>query len=33
MRKALDRFLVVALECAAWILPHVAAWVVWRLQR
>jgi hypothetical protein len=33
MKKALERFFVVALECATWILPYVAAWVVWRLQQ
>jgi hypothetical protein len=31
MKKAFDRFCIVALECASAILPHVAAWIVWRL--
>jgi hypothetical protein len=32
MKKSLNRFFVVALECATWILPYVAAWVIGRLQ-
>ena len=31
MKKALVRFCIVALECAAWILPYFTAWVLSRL--
>ena len=32
MKKTMNRFFLVALECATWILPYLAAWVVERLQ-
>jgi hypothetical protein len=32
MKRSLIRFCRVALECATWLLPHLAAWVVWRLR-